>query len=167
MEELGDRITAFLNEEELSDYPTASLTADVVAFQRFRGQTYVLLVKRASEPFKGQWALPGGFVDARNDEHGEKPEDAALRELYEETGVAGGALTLVGVYADPGRDPRGRVVTFAYSHWSIVDQLPHATAGDDAAEARWFEITQFDSSKMAFDHEKILLHAWSITLGLR
>ena len=110
----------------------------------------VLLVQRKNEPFQGKWCLPGGFVELD-----EKIEDAAHRELYEETGVSGIALQQFGTYGNPGRDPRGRVVGVVY--WSILDSKPETTAGDDAANCRWFSIDQLP--EMAFDHAMILREA--------
>src|SRR3954454_6983431 len=98
------------------DHPRPAVTVDLAAFAREgdgKGSALrVLLIRRKHEPFAGRWALPGGFLDID-----EPIEDAARRELKEETGldVAGAALTFVGVYGDPGRDPRGRTISIAYA----------------------------------------------------
>lgn len=109
----------------------------------------VLLIKRGHPPFEGQYALPGGFVDV-----GETVEDACRREVLEETGVKVGKLTLVGVYSDPARDPRGHAV--AVSFLARV-RSAKATAGDDAAAAEW--VDNWQRLKLAFDHKKILKRA--------
>lgn len=132
-------------------FPRPAFTADAVALARRHGGVFVLLIQRGNEPFSGRWALPGGFVD-----EGERPEDAARRELAEETGlVYDGALELVGVYGDPGRDPRGWTISAAYR---AVLEGPAGVAGaDDAAEARWFAI--HDLPPLAFDHDRIVADA--------
>jgi 8-oxo-dGTP diphosphatase len=122
----------------------------------------VLLIKRGWPPFEGQWALPGGYVDA-----GEETFVAAARELLEETGVKASILDLVGVYAEPGRDPRGRYVTFAYTERPPYAVLPVPKAGDDAAEAEWVPLfgpdgLASDPSQLAFDHWSIIVDAISL-----
>jgi len=101
---------------------TPSLTTDCVVFDDERR---VLLVRRKSEPFKGAFALPGGFVDI-----GETVEAACRREVLEETGITIGALRLVGVYSDPQRDPRGHNVSIAYT--TLVAGAPQPRTGSDA-----------------------------------
>jgi 8-oxo-dGTP diphosphatase len=107
----------------------------------------ILLIQRGQDPFKGKWALPGGFVEEE-----EKVLTAAERELQEETGISGIKLKEFATYADPGRDPRGRVVSLVY--WARLKTKPKAIGGDDAAEARWFSMK--DLPELAFDHAKIL-----------
>ncbi|NLA35392.1 MAG: NUDIX hydrolase [Actinobacteria bacterium] len=130
-----------------------SLTVDIVMLTIRDGDLCVLLIERAREPFAGRWALPGGFVDP-----GEDVEDAAARELAEETGVEryGGYLEQLRTYATPGRDPRGRVVSVA--HLAFAPDLPNPVAGDDAAAARWWRVSDLeaDPSVLAFDHARIL-----------
>jgi 8-oxo-dGTP diphosphatase len=132
----------------------AQATADAVIFGERKGQLYLLLIMRGWEPFKGCLALPGGYV-----EPGELPEAAARRELAEETGLSVGALTSVGFYFAPGRDPRGRFVSSAYV--GRVVGTPILTAGDDAAEARWVpvDVALSDSVELAFDHALIVRDA--------
>jgi 8-oxo-dGTP diphosphatase len=123
--------------------PTCLLTADALLIVG----NEVLLVQRKNEPFQGKWCIPGGFVDPE-----EKVLDAANRELQEETGVENVALTQFGAYGDPGRDPRGRTVSFVY--WSLLDVKPRVAAADDAADCKWFDLNALP--EMAFDHGKIL-----------
>lgn len=123
--------------------PTCFLTADTALVVG----NEVLLVKRRNEPFRGMWCLPGGFIDAD-----EKVLDGCLRELREETSVTGVLLEFFGAYGDPGRDPRGRTVTFMY--WARLDSKPEAKAGDDAAEFNWFDL--YNPPAMAFDHGQML-----------
>lgn len=113
----------------------------------------VLLIRRGNEPFKGAYALPGGFV-----EMGETVEAACRREVEEETGLEIGALLLVGVYSDPSRDPRGHTVSVVYA-----TRLPNAVvprAGSDAACAEW--VARWGEQKLAFDHAEILAEAMRI-----
>lgn len=131
---------------------TAYLTADVITIGHQNGVAHVLLIERAYDPFAGYWALPGGHIDAD-----EMPEAAARRELFEETGVEVEGLELVGVYAAPGRDPRGRYVTWAYA--ARFEYLPELKAGDDAAAARWVPVSQLRAGDVAFDHGQILTDA--------
>ncbi len=138
----------------MGGHETARLTADVVLISERDDVPHVLLIRRFWPPFAGRLALPGGHVDA-----GEMPEDAARRELAEETGISVERLDLVGVYAAPGRDPRGRYVTWAYL--AIVPGLPSPTAGDDAADAAWAPVaeTLATPAVLAFDHGRIIRDA--------
>lgn len=133
---------------------TARLTADVALFGDRDGQPHVLLIRRRYDPFEGHWALPGGHVD-----QGERTETAARRELTEETGVTAAALRLAGVYADPGRDPRGRYIDFAYT--AHLPGTPPPTAADDAAAVDWLPVDDVLSGRypLAFDHARIIRDA--------
>ena len=111
----------------------------------------VLLVRRGIPPFRGRWAIPGGFVLAK-----ESLQEAALRELQEETGVRDVYLEQLYTFGDPGRDPRGRVVSVAYFALIAADQRPLA-AGSDAAEARFWPMSELPP--LAFDHGRILSYA--------
>ncbi|MFC0431047.1 NUDIX hydrolase [Kutzneria buriramensis] len=133
---------------------TAHLAADVVLLAEHDGELYVLLVQRGWPPFEGLWAIPGGHLD-----EGEDAEVAGRRELVEETGLATARLDLVGVYGAPGRDPRGRYVTWAFV--ARLDHMHEPTAGDDARAARWFLVDTVLASpaSLAFDHHQILTDA--------
>ena len=143
------------------NYPKPALTADVAVFARCGGRIRLLLIRRGGHPYLGCWALPGGFA-----EQGETIERTAERELEEETGVRGLSLSLVGVYSAPGRDPRGWTVSAAYAVL-LEDGMIDAAAGDDAAEARWFDVTDGvpalpAGEKLAFDHDRIIADAYRI-----
>ena len=101
-----------LTEDGLYAYrwPRASVTADAVLFAKKDGQIYVLLIQRGNEPYKGCWAFPGGFLEME-----ETVARCAERELEEETGIVLTGMQLVGIYSDVERDPRGRVITAAYT----------------------------------------------------
>ena len=131
------------------DYPRPAVTVDIVVFSS--DALDVLLIQRKHPPFEGHWALPGGFIEME-----EPLEASALRELEEETGVTDVALTEVGVFGAPSRDPRGRVVTIAYA---TVVEKPTLTleAGSDASEVAWF--ANMDLPKLAFDHSEIIQKA--------
>ena len=111
-------------------YPRPSLTCDAVVFAMRADDLRVLLIQRKDEPFKGRWALPGGFVN-ENEALGR----AAARELAEETGLTGARLTQLAAFGDPGRDPRGHTVTVAWVTFLVSE--PAITAGDDAAAAEF------------------------------
>ena len=130
------------------DWPRPMVTVDAVVFAFFRNSCRLLLVKRGSEPFKGKWAIPGGFI-----EMDEELEDAAARELYEETGLRNVRLRQMHTFGKCGRDPRGRQITVAFIGVAEKD-IRKARGGDDAAEARWFDIDNLPA-EMAFDHNKI------------
>ena len=127
------------------------VTVDVVIFTIRDRVLQVLLVRRGIPPFAGQYAIPGGFVQLD-----ESLEAAALRELVEETGVRDVFLEQLYTFGDPGRDPRGRVITVAYYALISADQVVLA-AGTDATEARWFALGELPD--LAFDHRKILDYA--------
>ncbi len=129
------------------EYPKPSLTADVVAFRYSGGHLQLLLIERGNDPFKGHYALPGGFV-----EKDEPPEQAALRELNEETTLPPIPLFEIGTFGDPGRDPRGWTATAAFVGLCPPDAV--AKAGDDAANLAWFNVN--DLPPLAFDHAKII-----------
>lgn len=124
------------------------VAADIVVFTICADALNVLLIERAHQPFKGNWALPGGFL---NDNEG--LDQCAARELAEETGVSGVYLEQLGSFGDPGRDPRGGVVSVAY--FALVPADEHVLlASSDAASAQWFAFD--DLPELAFDHDSIL-----------
>lgn len=135
-------------------------TADVVAFGIRPEQGFsVLLVRRGGAPYRGRWALPGGFVDQRED-----LERAARRELQEETGVGGSWLRLeqLGAYGAPRRDPRHRVISVAFT--AVLPPDVAAVAGDDAAAVGWLPVAGLvgagrTARRLAFDHDLILTDA--------
>lgn len=135
-----------------SEHPIFSVTVDLVVLTIRDGELCTLAVRRGSEPFEGRWALPGGFVE---------PEEtlvaAAVRELEEETAVRAEAARLeqLATYGDPGRDPRGRVVSVAWL--VVVPQGVDPTAGSDAAGAEWRPVRGLlRAGRLAFDHRTIL-----------
>jgi 8-oxo-dGTP diphosphatase len=132
-------------------HPPVAVTVDLVVLTVRDDRLQALTVRRGEEPFKGEWALPGGFL---------KPEEdlatAAERELLEETGVGPDRFHLeqLASYGDPHRDPRMRTVTVAYV--ALAADLPSPTAGSDAADAAWQPVTELEKDSLAFDHAMIL-----------
>jgi len=124
------------------------VAVDIVIFTIQAGELRVLLVKRGIPPYVDQFAIPGGFVL-----EDESLDQAALRELKEETGVSDVYLEQLYSFGDPGRDPRGRVISVAYFALIAADHSALA-AGSDAAEARWWPVRNLPG--LAFDHRKIL-----------
>lgn len=131
------------------DYTHPALTVDVVLFAVGQGCLEVLLVQRDGPPFEHEWAFPGGFVDP-----GEALEEAARRELAEETNIREVHLEQLEAFGDPGRDPRGHVVTVAFLGFVSADVVRSTEAGSDAAQARWWAVDQLPS--LAFDHRDVL-----------
>jgi 8-oxo-dGTP diphosphatase len=132
-------------------YPRAALTVDCVVFGFDESELKVLLIQRALDPFKGKWALPGGFVHVD-----ETLDDAARRELAEETGLENVFLEQLYTFGTVKRDPRERVVSVA--HFALVKLSDYkAKAATDAAKAEWFPISELP--KLAFDHADILVAA--------
>lgn len=138
-------------------YPRYGVTVDCVVFGLDEAELQVALIQRGAEPFCGRWALPGGFV-----QEGESLEEAAARELREETGIGRVFLEQLYTFGNPGRDPRGRIVSAAYYALAKMSgQSIHATT--DARTAAWFSV--FDLPKLAFDHGEILAKAWERLKG--
>jgi 8-oxo-dGTP diphosphatase len=129
------------------DYPRPAVTVDVALVTRSKPYR-VLLVRRKYPPFAGRWALPGGFI-----EMDETLEESVRREIKEETGLSLGRLEQLQTFGDPGRDPRGRVVSVVFLARTANDRLA-ARAGDDAAEVGWHLLGK--PPALAFDHAKIL-----------
>lgn len=131
-------------------FPQPSLTVDLLLFRWFRSKVEILLIKRKQNPFKDCWALPGGFVAK-----GETAEEAAYRELKEETNLVASRLAPLTLFDAPDRDPRGWTISMAY--WSIVKSKTGVKAGTDAKEAQWFSLKNLP--ELSFDHDKIIRYA--------
>jgi 8-oxo-dGTP diphosphatase len=151
----------FLRGYDPGEFPPFAVTVDLAVFTIRAGVLTVLLVQRRDHPYRGYWALPGGFVRG-----GESAEEAAIRELAEETGVTAftGHLEQLRTYSDPGRDPRMRVVSVA--HVALSPGLPDPRPGGDAAAARWWPVEDLgledggpEAPPLAFDHAQILADA--------
>lgn len=130
-------------------YPRPAVTTDCVILGFDKGGLSVLLVQRGSEPYKGCWAFPGGFLNMDED-----AETGAKRELNEETGFVTETIEQFGAFSSVDRDPRGRVITIAF--YALV-QKKSVRGGDDAADARWFPIDRIP--RLAFDHDEVLNQA--------
>lgn len=129
------------------DYPRPAVTSDI-AVLRLEEIPEILLIQRKASPFKDMWALPGGFMEME-----ESLEEAARRELLEETGIKAGELIRFDTYDKPRRDPRGRTITQVFVMvWKKEMGIPEA--GSDAANLRWFALN--DLPDLAFDHAQIL-----------
>ncbi len=130
-------------------YPHPAVTTDCVIFGFDGEEIKVLLVERGIEPYKGCWALPGGFINPN-----ESAEVGARRELQEETGIEDAYIEQFHTYSTPNRDPRERVITIAYI---ALVKLQEVKGGDDAADAQWFPVN--NTPQLAFDHDLILRDA--------
>jgi 8-oxo-dGTP diphosphatase len=127
-----------------------AVTVDAVIFYRKADILNVLLIKRKNEPFRNQWALPGGFL-----EEDETMQEGAKRELEEETGLKLEKLQQVGAFGTPGRDPRGRTISIAFV--GLIDAEAKVKASDDALDAKWFSLNNLPD--LAFDHRGIISEA--------
>ena len=134
------------------DYPRPCVTTDCLVFRKIDSEWSVLLIERGNEPFKGCWALPGGFLEMEED-----LDTCAARELQEETGLTGIDLHQLYAFGAPDRDPRHRTISVAY--WGVDNTERQVVGSDDAVEARWFALDKLPS--LAFDHEQILQKALS------
>ncbi len=135
-------------------YPRPAVTVDMLVFKKTNNGLQLLLIQRDREPFQGFWAIPGGFMDMD-----ETLEEAANRELAEETGLQNIAMEQLKVYSSLYRDPRHRTVSVAFVGFLTDEQ--QIKAGDDARQAQWFSINQLPS--LAFDHAQIIADAVSKT----
>ncbi len=135
----------FVAREDFGVMNCITLTVDAII--PYKGK--IVLVKRKNEPFKDHYALPGGIV-----EYGETVEKAVLREVEEETGLKGKIHSLVGVYSDPNRDPRGHFVSVCFIVIPVGGEL---RSGSDAKEVGLFGLNELP--KLAFDHEKMIKDA--------
>lgn len=154
---------SFLEKYQPGAYARPSVTVDLVILTVEDGELKVLLVHRAEHPFKGRWALPGGFVRVSEDRknQGEDLDAAAVRELEEETGLSQATrgrifLDQVGAFGKPGRDPRMRVISVAYYALVRPTLVPLVRAGGDVSKARWFSTAELPAEGLAFDHREIL-----------
>jgi 8-oxo-dGTP diphosphatase len=129
------------------DYPRPAVTVDAAVLVKQNKQWFILLIERKHDPFKGCYALPGGFV-----EEDETLETAIARELHEETNLVLDNLQQFRAYSRPDRDPRGRTISVIFT--SLLYSFPAAVAGDDAAAVKWFPIDQLP--ELAFDHGEIV-----------
>jgi 8-oxo-dGTP diphosphatase len=134
------------------DWPRPMVTVDAVVFTFSGNNVKVLLINRKNEPFKGKWAVPGGFVDMD-----EELEDAVARELAEETGLKGVRLEQMHTFGKCGRDPRGRQISVAFTGIATRGQN-QIRPGDDAAKAQWFDIEKLPAD-LAFDHSEMIRFA--------
>ncbi len=134
------------------DYPRPCVTTDCLIFRKIDSEWSLLLIERGNEPFKGCWALPGGFLEMEED-----LSTCAARELQEETGMTGISLRQLYAFGEPRRDPRHRTISIAF--WGIDNSERQAVGSDDAAQARWFAIDKLPN--LAFDHELIIQKALS------
>jgi 8-oxo-dGTP diphosphatase len=134
------------------EYPRPAVTVDLAVFCLQDETLHVLMVRRDRDPFAGRRALPGGFLDID-----ERIEDAALRELREETGLdLDGPIYSIGVFGEPGRDPRGRTISLSFAT-AVRGPTPRVGGADDAAEASWLAVDGLGD--LAFDHDEILADA--------
>lgn len=155
----------FVKHYDDSKYAKPSVTADMVIFAydgKQREDLQVLLIRRGRPPFQNQYALPGGFVNPD-----ESVDDAAQRELLEETGVACGCLEQLRTFSTPGRDPRRWVITCAYL--ALVEQSKVCVkAGDDAKAAEWFRVRLMDGGNMQSNPDHLAMHGqahlWNLEL---
>lgn len=131
------------------EWPRPMVTVDAVVFRFAGGKVEMLLIQRGNEPYKGKWALPGGFVDMD-----EELEGAVIRELVEETGLTGVALEQMHTFGRCGRDPRGRQISVAFFGIAPVN-TKKVKGGDDAEKAKWFDIENLPQ-EMAFDHDEVI-----------
>ena len=128
----------------MRDYKNPIPTVDAI----IQKSSSILLVKRKKDPYKNQFALPGGFVN-----EGETIEEAIEREVYEETSLKVHPIDILGVYSDPTRDPRGHMMTVVFI---VLIIRGIATAGDDAKEISWIPIEKINEVKIAFDHKLVI-----------
>ncbi|MGM0649964.1 MAG: NUDIX domain-containing protein [Bacteroidota bacterium] len=129
------------------NYPRPMVTVDALVFTGNADDRHVLLIYRKNPPFKGYWALPGGFI-----EMDESLEHAVVRELKEETGLEIPGFRQLQAFGKPNRDPRGRTISVVFI--KQLDKFQEPKAGDDAEKAAWFSLAKLPP--LAFDHDKII-----------
>lgn len=160
---LSDEDARFVEKYRPDAYPRPAVTVDLAIFTVIDARLVTLLIKRKEAPFRGRWALPGGFVrvGSSRKEQGESLDDAALRELREETGLPldPGYLEQVGAFGEANRDPRMRVISVGY--FALIRPALGALiqAGTDASHAEWVSVKDVKKRELAFDHESILTTA--------
>ena len=130
------------------DYPRPAVTADIIILKKSTNESFVLLIERKHPPYEGMWALPGGFLNMD-----ETLEEAALRELQEETGITGVMLEQFHTYSEVNRDPRHRTITTVFIGY-LNDNTIEPEAGDDAAEVKWFALEKLPP--LAFVHGEVM-----------
>jgi 8-oxo-dGTP diphosphatase len=158
-----DSEAAFLARYRPGAFPRPSVTVDIAAFSVIDAELRVLVVRRGEHPFKGEWALPGGFVrvgDGHRDQ-GEDLDAAAARELAEETALDPSDVYLeqLAAFGRAGRDPRMRIITVAYYALIRPDLVPLVKGGGDAASAAWLAVDALRPAQLAFDHHEIVRRA--------
>ena len=151
---------SFVQKRYEYDFPRPAVSVDVVVLRASNGGNEILLIQRGCEPFTGWWALPGGFLNME-----ETLEEAARRELHEETGCVVDRLEQIGAYSAVNRDPRGRVISVGFLTEFDGAQVGEVAAGDDAACAEWFSIDRLP--KLAFDHDQIVRRALVVRANRR
>jgi 8-oxo-dGTP diphosphatase len=151
---------AFLAEYDVEAFHRPSVTVDIAIFTILDADLKILLIQREQHPFKGAWALPGGFVRVgpSAEDQGEDLEEAAKRRLYEETRLPRGSVYLeqLATFGRAGRDPRTRVITVAYYALVRPDLAPFVSAGEGAAAAEWISVNELGKRTLAFDHDEII-----------
>lgn len=156
----ADSEQEFLSEYRARDYPRPSVAVDIVVLTILDTDLKVLLIRRKNHPFRGAWALPGGFVDVGDAEkdQGEDLDEAARRRLSEETKLPRGSVFLEQLYTfgKANRDPRMRVISVAYYALVRPDLAPFVGAGVDATDAGWRSVSELDALDLAFDHREIV-----------
>lgn len=159
----------FLERYRPKDFPRPSVAVDLVVFTIIDAQLRVLVVKRQEHPFKGEWALPGGFVRVGETakDQGEDLDAAARRELHEETGLDPDRVHIEQLYTfgRANRDPRMRVISVGYFALVRPDLAPIVKAGGDVSHADWLPVEQLKKAELAFDHEDIIDTALSRVRG--
>lgn len=138
------------------NYPRPAVTVDALVFQVEKKEVRILLIRRKKDPFKGQWAFPGGFMEID-----ETPEHAVTRELEEETGLKLKDFIQIGAFGAVDRDPRGRTVSIAFA--GFLRDLQEIKAASDAMEVQWCPLK--NHPLLAFDHKQILSHTIQLILG--
>ncbi len=151
---------AFLEQYRPEDFPRPAVAVDIAIFTILDADLKILLIQRQTHPFRGAWALPGGFlrVGPSRVDQGEDLAEAAQRRLAEETRLPRGAAYLeqLQTFGRAGRDPRMRVISVSYFALVRPDLAPFVAAGEEALDARWVSLSALGKQKLAFDHREII-----------